>query len=105
MATMSNITIDELRKLARLSNIAINDADLPSLRADIDSVLTYAARVSEIANSIKQVDEPIEIPGYTQLTNVTRPDQPAPCNPEPLLAQAPERIQNFFVVPAIIENK
>lgn len=104
---MAKITIDELRKLAKLSNIAVNDDELPSLVADIDSVLTYAARVSDIAGSIKKEEPgPLQLsPGYTELTNVMRADQPVKCDPQPLLAQAPERIQNYFVVPAIIENK
>lgn len=102
---MAKITIDELRKLAKLSNIAVNDDELPTLVADIDSVLSYAARVSDIAASIKSEAEMVTSPGYIALTNVMRPDQPVPCNPQPLLAQAPEQINDLFVVPAIIENK
>ncbi len=102
---MAKITIDELRKLAKLSNIAVNDDELPSLAADIDSVLSYAARVSDIAASIKEEAFPAAGGPYTILANVMRDDQPVKTDPQPLLAQAPERIQDLFVVPAIIENK
>ena len=37
-------------------------------------------------------------------SNIERDDIVIPCNPEPILAQAPEREGDFFVVPVIIEN-
>lgn len=93
---MTKITKEELQKIARLSHILLPDDEVPGLIADIDSVLTYAARVSEIAAN---VDEQMH-----KNVNVMRDDVVIPTNPQPLLAKAPEREDDFFVVPKILES-
>ncbi len=94
---MAKITQEELRKIARLSHIAIHDDELKNLTADIDSVLTYAARVTEIAADIAEPS--------TKNVNVLREDVVISTDAEPLLAQAPEHMHHYFVVPVIIENQ
>jgi|SRR5579859_7504958 len=93
---MSKITKEELLKIARLSHITIHEQELNNLVSDIDNVLTYAARVQEIAADI---DEPLN-----KNVNVLREDIIIPTPPAPLLADAPEQMHNYFVVPVIIEG-
>lgn len=93
---MAKITQKELLHIAQLSHIKLTEQELPSLVADIDAVLTYAARVSEIAADI---DEPTK-----KNVNVMRDDVVQSTPPEPILAQAPERVHNYIVVPVIIEH-
>lgn len=89
------ITRDELLKIARLSHMEISESEIGALLADIDNVLAYAKRVNEVK---------VDLPAGQRLTNVFRDDVAAPCNPDPLLAQAPERVHDFYVVPKILEN-
>jgi aspartyl-tRNA(Asn)/glutamyl-tRNA(Gln) amidotransferase subunit C len=92
---MSKITREELLKIARLSHLAISESEITALLADIDNVLTYAARVGEV-----QVDVEPSAP----LTNVFRDDVVISTDPQPLLAGAPERVEDYFVVPMILES-
>ncbi len=93
---MTKITKEELQKIAHLSHILLPEEEVAGLVADIDNVLTYAARVCEIAADI---DEPSQ-----KNINVMRDDTVIPTDPKPILAQAPERIEDFFVVPMILES-
>lgn len=93
---MAKITRDELLKLAQLSHLEISQDEIAPLLEDIDAVLTYAARVTELA--AVTVGEP------QKLKNVFREDVIRRTDPAPLLAGAPERIHDYFVVPKIIES-
>jgi len=95
---VANITKQELLHLAQLSRISLHENELEPLVKDIDAVLTYAARVKEIAADVQEV-------AIYKNVNVFREDQVKPTDPEPLLAQAPAREHNFFVVPVIIESQ
>jgi aspartyl/glutamyl-tRNA(Asn/Gln) amidotransferase C subunit len=94
---MAHISPDEIRKLARLSAIELDDREITMVSGHIQAVLSYAARVQEVLESTEYV-------AYKN-TNITRDDQTVACNPKPLLSQAPEVQDNFFVVPAIIDQK
>ena len=93
----SFITKEEVEKIARLSHITLSETEIINTMKHLDAVLSYAARVQEIA---KDVDVP-----SLKNNNIEREDVIIPTNPQIILAQAPEREDNFFVVPVIIENQ
>lgn len=93
---MSIITKEEVEKIAKLSNIELSETEITQAQKHIAAVLEYAARVQDIA---KDVDVAL-----LKNQNIERDDVIIPCNPQPILAQAPEREGDFFVVPVIIEN-
>ena len=93
---MAKISRDELLKIAHLSRLRLDEGEISALQSQIEDVLTYAARVNEIAQEA-------DIASSTKI-NVFREDLVAGCKPEPILAQAPEREDNYFVVPRIIEQ-
>ncbi|HLC06713.1 MAG TPA: Asp-tRNA(Asn)/Glu-tRNA(Gln) amidotransferase subunit GatC [Candidatus Babeliales bacterium] len=92
----SIITREEVEKIARLSNIELSETEIINAQKHLEAVLSYAARVQDIA---KDVDVAL-----LKNSNIERDDTIQQCNPEPILAQAPEREGDFFVVPVIIEN-
>jgi aspartyl-tRNA(Asn)/glutamyl-tRNA(Gln) amidotransferase subunit C len=92
----SIITREEVEKIARLSNIELSESEIINAQKHLEAVLTYAARVQDIA---KDVDVAL-----LKNQNIERGDIIQLCNPQPILAQAPEREGEFFVVPVIIEN-
>jgi aspartyl-tRNA(Asn)/glutamyl-tRNA(Gln) amidotransferase subunit C len=94
---MDRISHEELKKLAQISQLQLNDDELSSLAHQIESILQYAARVKEIAQG--------ELADEDQQVNVFRQDSIIKTDPEPLLALAPEHEEHFFVVPKIIESK
>jgi aspartyl-tRNA(Asn)/glutamyl-tRNA(Gln) amidotransferase subunit C len=92
------ITRDEVAHLARLSRIALSDAELDHLAPQLDQIITAVAQVQEVAA------EGIPPTSHaTGLTNVYREDVPVPClTPAEALAQAPAVEQQRFKVPRIL---
>jgi len=93
---MTKITREEVLKIARISHLDIHEDEIAPLIKQIDDVLSYAARVKEIASDIEEPP--------TKNANVFREDVVVKTDPELILSCAPEREENFFVVPAILES-
>jgi aspartyl-tRNA(Asn)/glutamyl-tRNA(Gln) amidotransferase subunit C len=99
MASMS-ITRDEVAHLARLSRLALTDAELEHLGGQLDQIIADVARVQEVAAE--------GIPPMTHavpVVNVFREDVEVPClTPEQALATAPAAEQSRFRVPRILSE-
>lgn len=95
---MAKITKEELLKIAQISQVRVYEHEIPSLLKQIEDLLTYAERVQEVAADIEDDQS-------YQNVNVMREDVIIKTDDEPILNQAPEEEENFFVVPRIIENK
>ena len=93
---MAQITKEEVEKIARLSHIELTEQEISNAMKHLEAVLSYAARVQDIA---KDVADPT-----LKNKNVERDDVVIATDPQTILAQAPEREGDFFVVPVIIEN-
>jgi len=95
---MSAITRDDVAHLARLARIAMTDDELDRLAGELDVILGAVARVQEVAAA--------DIPPTSHalpLTNVLRPDEPAPSlGADAALAAAPEAEDGRFRVPQIL---
>ncbi|MBI2774721.1 Asp-tRNA(Asn)/Glu-tRNA(Gln) amidotransferase GatCAB subunit C [Candidatus Dependentiae bacterium] len=94
---MTDITKEELIKLARISQLHLEESEIIPLMTHVQSILAYAQRVKDIASS-GEFD-------HAQQVNVLRPDVVIRTDNELILSRAPEREGNFFVVPKIIESK
>jgi aspartyl-tRNA(Asn)/glutamyl-tRNA(Gln) amidotransferase subunit C len=92
------ITRDDVAHLARLSRIALTDAELDHLAPQLDQIITAVAQVQEVAA------EGIPPTSHaTGLTNVFRADEPVQClTPEQALDQAPATELGRFKVPRIL---
>ena len=93
---MIKISREELLKLAKLSGLSLDENEIPLLIKDLEDVLTYAARVKDVASNI-------EIPSNKNI-NVFREDVVVSTDPKDILNQAPEKEADLFVVPKIIEK-
>ena len=94
---MSLITKEEVLKIAKMSHIELTEQEIIKMQSHVEAVLSYASRVQDIAKDIDIV--------LQKNINIERDDVISSCNPEPILAQAPEREGNYFVVPVIIETQ
>lgn len=92
------ITKEEALKIAYISRIAIQDSEIEPLIKQLEAVLSYAERVTQVAAELN--DQP-----SNNNVNFLREDVVAKQNPEPILQRAPEREENYFVVPKILDNK
>lgn len=93
---MAKITREEVLKIAKMSQLAIHEDEIPAYIKQLEQVLSYAERVKEIA---AEVEEP-----SNRNVNTFRQDVVDKTDPEPILEQAPVREGDYFVVPVILES-
>lgn len=93
---MTKISREEVIKIARISAISLKEEEIDTLIGRMEAVLSYTERVKEIAQTIEEPSN--------KNVNIFRQDLVIPQNPEPILAQAPDRADNYFVVPMILDN-
>ncbi|CRY83727.1 aspartyl/glutamyl-tRNA(Asn/Gln) amidotransferase subunit C [Nocardia farcinica] len=92
------ISRDEVAHLARLSRLALSDAELDQFAGQLDSILSHVRTISEVAAA--------DVPATASpdpVTNVTRPDTVVPgLTPDQALAAAPAVEEQRFMVPQIL---
>lgn len=93
---MTKISKEEVLKIARMSHVEVHENELKPLMEQLEQVLSYAQRVTEVA---AQIEEP-----STRNINVFREDVVVKQDPELILSQAPLREGDYFVVPVILHN-
>jgi aspartyl-tRNA(Asn)/glutamyl-tRNA(Gln) amidotransferase subunit C len=96
-----SITRDEVAHLARLSRLALDDAELDHLAAQLDVIISSVARVQEVAaESIPPTTHAVPV------TNVLRADEPIDClTADEALSQAPVVEEQRFRVPRILDEE
>lgn len=92
------ITAEDVRKVAHLARLAIDESEIEALTQQLDSILDYVNQLSEL-----DVTDILPTTRAIEVSNVTHPDvlEPWP-NREDLLAIAPDREDDFFRVPKIM---
>jgi len=97
---MSSLTRDEVAHLARLSRLALTDAELDHLGGQLDVILGAVARVAEVAAD--------DVPPTTHavpVENVYRADETRPSLTQAeALAAAPAAEKGRFRVPQILQD-
>ena len=95
------ITRDEVRHLADLARIDLDDAELDHLAPQLSVILESVAAINGVAaDDIEPTSHPLP------LTNVFRDDVPAPClTPEEALSGAPAVEDQKFAVPRILGDE
>ncbi len=94
-----DLTDADVRKVAALARLGLTDAEVAALRGDLNGILDYVAKLSEL-----DTDDVEPTSHVVAIASALRPDEvtsrPAP---EDAVANAPRREETFFVVPSIIE--
>jgi aspartyl-tRNA(Asn)/glutamyl-tRNA(Gln) amidotransferase subunit C len=94
-----SLTAEQVRWVAQLARLELSEADLEMMTRQLGAILDYV-------NQLRQVDtegvEPLAHP--LPVHNVFRADEPEPSLAvDEALANAPERRDGFYVVPAVLE--
>ncbi len=98
---MSKISKDEVEKVAKLARLDLTEAEKDAFGRQLSAVLTYMEK-------LKTYDTTGVEPTATVLgeVNVFREDVVHPSLPaDRALANAPEQVDGFFVVPKILEDR
>lgn len=95
-----SLTLDEVRKVAKLGRLELSDADLALMQQQLSSILDYVAQLNELDTmDVEPLAHPLPI------VNVFRPDEPIPSLPvAAALQNAPNRIGDYFGVPAVFDT-
>jgi aspartyl-tRNA(Asn)/glutamyl-tRNA(Gln) amidotransferase subunit C len=105
---MSQVTVDEVRRVAELANLELTPAEEPALARDLSAILEYVARLSELDTAnvepMAQVSDVLSLDlgtaGEELRVDVVRPS----VNRKLVMAEAPETDGRFFKVPKVIER-
>ena len=93
-----SLTSDEVRHVARLARLALDDAQIGDMREQLSKILDYAAKVGEVAAE----DVPPTSHAY-ELVNVLRADEPRPSLEQAeAVSTAPVPEDGRFRVPKIM---
>jgi len=90
----------DVEHVARLTRLALTDAELERMREQLNSILAHLDTLRAVPT------EGVEPTSHAvDLVNVMREDEVAPClSQDDALANAPDRSGEFFRVPRIIEE-
>ena len=90
----------EVRRIARLAHLELDDADVEVLTRDLESILDHVALLDELdVSSVEPTAFALETPAEP------REDALEPCVPNSeALVNAPESADGHFRVPQVIEE-
>jgi aspartyl-tRNA(Asn)/glutamyl-tRNA(Gln) amidotransferase subunit C len=96
---MASISREEVEEIALLARLRLTDAEVERLRTELTAILGYAEAL-----------QALDTEGVEPMTHAVplacpeRPDQVAPSfSADEALGDAPQRVEDFFGVPRIIE--
>lgn len=94
-----SLDLATVRRIATLARIHVDDAELPALQAELNGILGWIEQLNEV--NVEGI-EPLT--GAAQMALKMRDDVVTDGGyPEKVLANAPERAGDFFVVPKVVE--
>ena len=94
-----SLDLATVRRIATLTRIRVEDAELPKLQAELNGILGWIEQLNEV-----NVDGVQPLTGPVQMALKMRDDVVTDGGyPDEVLANAPERAGDFFVVPKVVE--
>ena len=94
------ISDKDVRHLARLASLAVDDDGVSALRSKLDAIVGYVQQLNEVDTTGV---EPIA--NVSGLVNVTRADTPGSMLPlQAVLANAPAKNEVAILVPKVVER-
>ena len=97
---MQKVTEQEVRHIALLSRLKPSDEEVRRFAEQLSSILTYVEQLNE-ADTTDVSPTAHAVP----MSNVFRADVPhQSLTPDAALANAPQRDENFFAVPKVLDQ-
>lgn len=94
-----SISADDVRAMARLARIAIDDSEISDYAGQLSSILDFVAQMNDVDTSaVVPLSRPQELPARYRPDEVTENDRR-----EALQAGAPELEQSLYLVPRVVE--
>ncbi|MCK4517308.1 Asp-tRNA(Asn)/Glu-tRNA(Gln) amidotransferase subunit GatC [Candidatus Babeliales bacterium] len=93
---MTNLSKEEILRLAQLSAITLNDAEIDLLRVQLAKTIDYTQQLEKFETTTEH--------DAVKNINVFREDKAVLKDSSTILAQAPQTSQTYFVVPKILDR-
>ena len=95
-----SLSLDDVRKVAKLARLDMPEADLARMQQQLSAVLDYIDQLNELdTDGVEPLAHPLPV------RNVFRPDEPAPSLPPgAALQNAPSKVGDYFGVPAVFDT-
>ena len=91
-----SVTNEDVRKVARLARIRIDDSRINEVRDDLNKILDFVCQLEEV--DCMEVDDAVQYAtSLRERRDVCLASDPAVMN------NAPQRENNMFVVPKVVE--
>ncbi len=88
-----------VRRIATLARIRVEENEVAALRNDLNGILAWIEQLNEV-----DVSGVAPLTGAASMALAMRPDVVTDGGyPDQILANAPERIGDFFAVPKVVE--
>lgn len=92
------LSVEEVKKIALLARIELRDGEVEKFQKDLSSVLDYVEALKQVNTGGLEI-----VSTVTGLENVQREDLAQPIdNQAEILANAPERKDNYYKVKSIL---
>jgi len=94
-----SLSLDQVRKVAKLARLEVGEADLARTAEQLNAILTYVDQLQQVnTDGVEPLAHPLPV------QNVFRADEPAPSlTPDEALRNAPVRHGDYFGVPAVFD--
>ncbi|MCI0638827.1 MAG: Asp-tRNA(Asn)/Glu-tRNA(Gln) amidotransferase subunit GatC [Gemmataceae bacterium] len=93
------MTRDEVSWIAHLARLELSDAELTAMTRQLSAIVEYVNQLQQVnTDGVEPLAHPLDI------HNIFRADEPTPSLPvDAALANAPNRKDDFYAVPAVLE--
>lgn len=96
-----SVTIKDVEKIAKLAKLKFNEEEKIKLQGEMNEVLGYIDTI----NQIPGLDDVKPLENINDTENVFREDVSEVClTKEEALKNAPEKTENFFKVPKVLDK-
>lgn len=99
MGVVMAMDIEQVRWVAHLARLEMSESELAQMAEQLGAIVEYVQQLQQVDTAgIEPLAHPFA------LNNVFRPDDPMPSlGVDAALSNAPERIDNYFGVPAVLD--
>jgi aspartyl-tRNA(Asn)/glutamyl-tRNA(Gln) amidotransferase subunit C len=96
-----SLSLDQVRKVARLARLELAEPDLVRVQQQLSAILDYIDQLNQLnTDGVEPLAHPLPV------RNVFRPDEDVPSlSADAALGNAPERVGDYFAVPAVFSDE
>jgi aspartyl-tRNA(Asn)/glutamyl-tRNA(Gln) amidotransferase subunit C len=94
-----SVDIETVRRVARLARIAVTDEDAERMSGELNRILGFVEQLNEVdVSGVEPMTSVIPIEMKKREDVVSDGDKP-----DDIVANAPATVENFFLVPKVVE--